>query len=114
MSTDTTPGGDAHAIQEAYRQYMQDTRKGPWDEDAFSDAVSPLLDALEAARRDAEARAKRLNDALLIVAAIADERGKRLSPYSPDTLSEDAQSEMGLHPGDVRRMAGPQRGKEQA
>lgn len=77
------------------------------------DLLPPPPDG-DVARRDAEARAKRLNDALLIVAAIADDRGKRLSPYSPDTLSEDAQSEMGLHPGDVRRVARPQRGGEQA
>lgn len=48
-----------------------------------------------------EGAVRRLQNALWIVAAIADERGNRLSPYYPAVLGEDAQAEMGLLPGDL-------------
>lgn len=46
-------------------------------------------------------RTARLRKALHTVAAMADERGKRLSPYYPSVLGEDGRSELGLHPGDL-------------
>jgi hypothetical protein len=46
------------------------------------------------------ARVERLQGALLSVVAVAEQRGKLLSHYPP-LLSEDAQAEMGLQPGDL-------------
>jgi ABC-type transporter Mla subunit MlaD len=49
----------------------------------------------------------RLREALRAAAALADERGKRLSPYYPSVLSEGGQGELGLCPGDITTEEGP-------
>jgi len=67
----------------------------------FVDGEPPDLEVIIQHAEALAARVERLQEALRVAAALADMRGKQISPYYPSVLCGQGQSELGLQPGDM-------------